>query len=54
MAVDLANAHEFANRTAVFTHSGAAARAFAAQIEVGMVGGVNVPIPVPMPMGPRS
>lgn len=45
-AVELINAHEYANGTAIFTRSGAAARAFAAQIEVGMVG-VNVPIPVP-------
>jgi malonate-semialdehyde dehydrogenase (acetylating)/methylmalonate-semialdehyde dehydrogenase len=46
-AVNLINAHEFANGTAVFTRDGAAARAFVQQIEVGMVG-VNVPIPVPM------
>lgn len=46
-AVDLINAHEFANGTAVFTRSGAVARDFVADIEVGMVG-VNVPIPVPM------
>ncbi|HEX2790654.1 MAG TPA: CoA-acylating methylmalonate-semialdehyde dehydrogenase [Steroidobacteraceae bacterium] len=46
-AVELINRHEFANGTAVFTQSGAIARAFAAEVEVGMVG-VNVPIPVPM------
>jgi malonate-semialdehyde dehydrogenase (acetylating)/methylmalonate-semialdehyde dehydrogenase len=46
-AVALINAHEFANGSAVFTQSGALARAFVADIEVGMVG-VNVPIPVPM------
>ena len=46
-AVGLINAHEFANGTAVFTQSGAIARNFVADIEVGMVG-VNVPIPVPM------
>jgi malonate-semialdehyde dehydrogenase (acetylating)/methylmalonate-semialdehyde dehydrogenase len=46
-AVELINAHEFANGTAVFTRDGGAARAFVQQIEVGMVG-VNVPIPVPM------
>ena len=46
-AVDLINGHEFANGTAVFTQSGAIARAFASEVEVGMVG-VNVPIPVPM------
>jgi malonate-semialdehyde dehydrogenase (acetylating)/methylmalonate-semialdehyde dehydrogenase len=46
-AVDLINGHEYANGTAVFTRSGASARAFVADVEVGMVG-VNVPIPVPM------
>jgi malonate-semialdehyde dehydrogenase (acetylating)/methylmalonate-semialdehyde dehydrogenase len=46
-AVELVNGHEYANGTAVFTQSGAIARAFAAEVEVGMVG-VNVPIPVPM------
>jgi malonate-semialdehyde dehydrogenase (acetylating) / methylmalonate-semialdehyde dehydrogenase len=46
-AVELVNAHEYANGTAVFTRDGGAARAFVQAIEVGMVG-VNVPIPVPM------
>jgi malonate-semialdehyde dehydrogenase (acetylating)/methylmalonate-semialdehyde dehydrogenase len=46
-AVRLINAHELANGTAIFTRSGEAARDFAREIEVGMVG-VNVPIPVPM------
>jgi malonate-semialdehyde dehydrogenase (acetylating)/methylmalonate-semialdehyde dehydrogenase len=46
-AVQLINAHEYANGTAIFTRSGEAARDFARAIEVGMVG-VNVPIPVPM------
>jgi len=46
-AIDLVNAHEFANGTAVFTRDGGTARAFVQAIEVGMVG-VNVPIPVPM------
>ncbi|CAO3401935.1 CoA-acylating methylmalonate-semialdehyde dehydrogenase [Azospirillum palustre] len=46
-AVDLINAHEFGNGTAIFTRDGDTARAFGAEIEVGMVG-VNVPIPVPM------
>jgi malonate-semialdehyde dehydrogenase (acetylating)/methylmalonate-semialdehyde dehydrogenase len=46
-AIDLVNAHEFANGTAVFTRSGAAGRTFVSEIQVGMVG-VNVPIPVPM------
>ncbi len=46
-AVNLISAHEYANGVAVFTRDGDAARAFAHDIEVGMVG-VNVPIPVPM------
>ncbi|MFM9835321.1 MAG: CoA-acylating methylmalonate-semialdehyde dehydrogenase [Methylophilaceae bacterium] len=46
-AVDLINAHEFGNGTAIFTRDGAAARAFVSEIEVGMVG-INAPIPVPM------
>jgi malonate-semialdehyde dehydrogenase (acetylating)/methylmalonate-semialdehyde dehydrogenase len=46
-AVRLIGRHEYANGTAIFTRDGDAARAFAQEIEVGMVG-VNVPIPVPM------
>lgn len=46
-AVKLINNHEFANGTAIFTRSGAIARKFTHEIEVGMVG-VNVAIPVPM------
>jgi malonate-semialdehyde dehydrogenase (acetylating)/methylmalonate-semialdehyde dehydrogenase len=46
-AIKLINAHPYANGTAIFTRSGAAARAFTSAIEVGMVG-VNVPLPVPM------
>jgi malonate-semialdehyde dehydrogenase (acetylating) / methylmalonate-semialdehyde dehydrogenase len=46
-AIDLINAHPYANGTAVFTRTGEIARTFAAAIEVGMVG-VNVPLPVPM------
>ena len=46
-AVDLINSHEYANGVAIFTRDGDSARAFAHEIEVGMVG-VNVPIPVPM------
>ena len=46
-AVDLIHRHSYANGTAVFTRDGDVARAFAQDIEVGMVG-VNVPIPVPM------
>jgi malonate-semialdehyde dehydrogenase (acetylating) / methylmalonate-semialdehyde dehydrogenase len=46
-AIDLINRNSFANGTAIFTHSGHAARAFQRAIEVGMIG-VNVPIPVPL------
>jgi malonate-semialdehyde dehydrogenase (acetylating) / methylmalonate-semialdehyde dehydrogenase len=41
------NDHEYGNGTAIFTRDGDAAREFAHQIQVGMVG-INVPIPVPM------
>jgi malonate-semialdehyde dehydrogenase (acetylating)/methylmalonate-semialdehyde dehydrogenase len=47
-AIKLINSHSYANGTAIFTRSGAAARAFTSGIEVGMVG-VNIPLPVPMP-----
>ena len=46
-AIALVNAKPYANGTAIFTESGGAARRFAAEIQVGMVG-VNVPIPVPV------
>ena len=46
-AVDLISSCQYANGTAIFTRDGDTARAFAQDIEVGMVG-VNVPIPVPM------
>ena len=46
-AIDLVNSNPYANGTAIFTASGAAARRFQNEIEVGMVG-INVPIPVPM------
>ncbi|KJL34369.1 CoA-acylating methylmalonate-semialdehyde dehydrogenase [Microbacterium azadirachtae] len=46
-AVELINAHQFGNGTAIFTRDGGTAREFEFDIEVGMVG-VNVPIPVPI------
>jgi malonate-semialdehyde dehydrogenase (acetylating)/methylmalonate-semialdehyde dehydrogenase len=46
-AVNLINANEFGNGTAIFTRDGDSARTFAQEIQVGMVG-INVPIPVPM------
>ncbi|MBI3154530.1 MAG: CoA-acylating methylmalonate-semialdehyde dehydrogenase, partial [Burkholderiales bacterium] len=46
-AIALINAHEYGNGTCLFTRDGEAARLFADQIEVGMVG-INVPLPVPV------
>ena len=46
-AARMVNEHEFGNGTAIFTRDGDAAREFAHEIQVGMVG-INVPIPVPM------
>ena len=46
-AVELIHANPYGNGTAIFTNDGGAARRFANEIEVGMVG-INVPIPVPM------
>ena len=46
-ALDLVNSSPYGNGTAIFTNDGGAARRFADEVEVGMVG-VNVPIPVPM------
>ena len=46
-AIELINRNPYANGTALFTESGGAARRFANEIQVGMVG-INVPIPVPV------
>ena len=46
-ALDLVNAHEFGNGTAIYTRDGNTAREYTHRVQVGMVG-VNVPIPVPM------
>ncbi|WP_152222857.1 CoA-acylating methylmalonate-semialdehyde dehydrogenase [Pseudomonas sp. SCB32] len=48
-AIELINANPNGNGTALFTRSGAAARHFKEEIDVGQVG-INVPIPVPVPM----
>ena len=48
-AIALINANPNGNGTAIFTQSGAAARRFQEEIDVGQVG-VNVPIPVPVPL----
>lgn len=47
-AIAIINAEQHGNGCALFTRSGAAARQFQADAEVGMMG-INVPIPVPLP-----
>ncbi|AOY96078.1 methylmalonate-semialdehyde dehydrogenase (acylating) [Cupriavidus sp. USMAA2-4] len=47
-AIALVNRNPFGNGTGVFTQSGAAARKFQTEIDVGQVG-INIPIPVPVP-----
>jgi malonate-semialdehyde dehydrogenase (acetylating) / methylmalonate-semialdehyde dehydrogenase len=47
-AIALINKNPFGNGTGLFTQSGAAARKFQNEIDVGQVG-INVPIPVPVP-----
>jgi len=46
-AMHLIDGHEYGNGTCIFTRDGEAARYFADNIQVGMVG-VNVPLPVPV------
>jgi malonate-semialdehyde dehydrogenase (acetylating) / methylmalonate-semialdehyde dehydrogenase len=46
-AVRLPSEHQYGNGVAIFTRNGRAAREFASQVNVGMVG-INVPIPVPV------
>ncbi|HDS0919665.1 TPA: CoA-acylating methylmalonate-semialdehyde dehydrogenase [Pseudomonas putida] len=48
-AIALINANPNGNGTALFTRSGAAARHFQEEIDIGQVG-INVPIPVPVPL----
>ena len=48
-AIDFVNANPNGNGTAIFTQSGAAARRFQEEVDVGQVG-INVPIPVPVPL----
>ncbi|MNQ51472.1 Methylmalonate-semialdehyde dehydrogenase [acylating] [compost metagenome] len=48
-AIALINANPNGNGTALFTRSGAAARRFQEDIDIGQVG-INVPIPVPVPL----
>lgn len=47
-AIAFINKNKYGNGTAIFTQSGATARKFQHEIDVGNVG-INVPIPVPLP-----
>ncbi len=47
-AIALVNANPFGNGTGLFTQSGASARKFQSEIDIGQVG-INIPIPVPVP-----
>ncbi|WP_127346433.1 CoA-acylating methylmalonate-semialdehyde dehydrogenase [Pseudidiomarina mangrovi] len=47
-ALQLVNANPYGNGTSIFTASGAAARKYQHEVEVGQVG-INIPIPVPLP-----
>jgi malonate-semialdehyde dehydrogenase (acetylating) / methylmalonate-semialdehyde dehydrogenase len=47
-AIALVNANPMGNGVGLFTQSGAAARRFQSEIDVGQVG-INIPIPVPVP-----
>ncbi|MEQ7920655.1 CoA-acylating methylmalonate-semialdehyde dehydrogenase [Xanthomonas sp. WHRI 1810A] len=47
-AIELVNANPFGNGVGLFTQSGAAARKFQSEIDIGQVG-INIPIPVPVP-----
>ena len=47
-AIQLINANPFGNGVGLFTQSGATARTFQNEIDIGQVG-INIPIPVPVP-----
>ncbi|KAG7099016.1 hypothetical protein E1B28_000899 [Marasmius oreades] len=48
-AIEIINANKYGNGAAIFTQSGATARRFETEVNVGQLG-INVPIPVPLPM----
>jgi len=48
-AIAFVNSNQYGNGVAIFTQSGASARKFQNEINVGQVG-INLPIPVPVPM----
>ena len=47
-AIALVNRNPYGNGVGLFTQSGAAARKFQSEIDIGQVG-INIPIPVPVP-----
>jgi len=47
-AIKITNANPYGNGSAIFTRSGAAARKYQHEVDVGQVG-INLPIPVPLP-----
>lgn len=48
-AIEIINNNRYGNGAAIFTQSGATARRFETEVNVGQVG-INVSIPVPLPM----
>ncbi|KAJ7487442.1 methylmalonate-semialdehyde dehydrogenase [Mycena galericulata] len=48
-ALEIINNNRYGNGAACFTQSGATARKFESEVNVGQIG-INVPIPVPLPM----
>ncbi|KDR85348.1 hypothetical protein GALMADRAFT_234171 [Galerina marginata CBS 339.88] len=48
-AIEIINENRYGNGAAIFTQSGATARRFETEVNVGQIG-INVPIPVPLPM----
>jgi malonate-semialdehyde dehydrogenase (acetylating)/methylmalonate-semialdehyde dehydrogenase len=48
-ALDVINTNPYGNGAVIFTQSGATARRFETEVNVGQIG-INVPIPVPLPM----
>jgi acyl-CoA reductase-like NAD-dependent aldehyde dehydrogenase len=47
--IQIINQNRYGNGAAIFTQSGATARKFEHDVNVGQIG-INIPIPVPLPM----
>jgi malonate-semialdehyde dehydrogenase (acetylating) / methylmalonate-semialdehyde dehydrogenase len=47
--IHIINQNRYGNGTAIFTQSGATARKFEHDVNIGQIG-INIPIPVPLPM----